>query len=102
MSRIGQILGFRDYGKFKPRHFDIAQEKRQLSGEETRQALRRLAMTQATLTKRRDLIARKMYHNEAISLDDFPGLEPLTPKERTRLLADLREVYGLRKDGKKP
>src|SRR6266851_8968344 len=73
MSRIGQILGFRDYGKFKPRHFDIAQEKRQLSEEETRQALRRLAMTQATLTKRRDLIARKMYHNEAISLDDFPG-----------------------------
>lgn len=91
-----QILGEREIGKFRPRAWDLRREARELATEEDRQALRRLAMTQATLTGRREMLAKKMYQGEAITLEDWPGLAPLTPQERTRLMEDVRKVYGLR------
>lgn len=91
-----QILGEREIGKFRPRAWDLRREARELASEEERQALRRLAMTQATLTGRREMLAKKMYQGEPITLEDWPGLAPLTPRERTRIMEDVRKVYGLR------
>lgn len=96
-----QILGEREVGKFRPKAWDVRREERSLKDEEERAGLRRLALVQATLTHSRETIARKMYHDEAISLEDWPTLAPLTPAERTRILADVRAGFGLRADGKK-
>ena len=54
------------------------------------------AMAEATLTERRDVIARKMYHGQGVSMEDWPALQPLSPKERTKLIADVRQIFGLR------
>ena len=52
MSHRGGVLGYKDYGRFKPKAWDLRKEQREMSEEEARQALRRLAMTQATLSTR--------------------------------------------------
>jgi hypothetical protein len=95
------ILGEREVGKFRPKAWDLAREMRQQKGEEDRNYVRRLAMIQATLTKYRDPLARKMYEGQGIGLEDWPALELLTPKERTDVIKDVRHIFGLRADGKK-
>jgi hypothetical protein len=95
MSEFSRYRGYRDLGKFLPKKYSIQREERQLAEEEERQAVRRAAMLQATLTKYREPLARKLYQGQAITFDDFPALEALTPKERTKILADLHELFGI-------
>lgn len=94
--RPGIILGYRDIGKFRPKSWDIARDVRNMKAEEFEQHVWNLAMVQATLTNQREIIARKMYHGEGITLEDFPALQILTPKQRTKMLKELRHIYGLR------
>lgn len=96
-----QIIGERDVGKFRPKAWDIRREARSLREEEDRSTLRKLALIEAQLSSKREMIARKMYNNEPITLEDWPTLSPLTAAERTRIFADVRKGFGLREDGKK-
>lgn len=96
-----QILGEREIGKFRPKAWDIRREAGNLKAEEERADLRKLALIEAMLSHRRETIARKMYHNEPLTLEDWPTLSPLTAAERTRIFADVRHGFGLRPDGKK-
>lgn len=96
-----QILGEREVGKFRPKAWDIRREATLVGVEEERSSLRKLALIEATLSHRRDTIARKMYHGEPLTLEDWPTLMPLTAAERTRIFADVRHGFGLRADGKK-
>lgn len=86
----------REIGRFEHRDDSEFAEKSEAELIDERQELRRKAMAEATLTERRDVIARKMYHGQGVSMEDWPALQPLSPKERTKLIADVRQIFGLR------
>jgi len=84
----------REIGKFLPRDLQAKREATVEKLSDDRQELRRLALVEATLTARRDVIARKLYRGEGVSLEDWPASQKLTPQERTIILRDLRQILG--------
>ena len=88
-------FGVRELGRFLPKELQARREGQVEKQVEDRQAIRRAAMFEATVTVRRDAIARKLYHGEGVGIEDWPASRELTPQERTIILRDLRQIFGV-------
>jgi hypothetical protein len=86
----------RDIGKFLPAAYAAQRERMQAKLLAERQALWRAALNRACLDPRiREQLERKLYRDEGITLEDWPGLAPLTGAERTELIKHVRQIFGL-------
>ena len=84
----------RDLGKFLPSHFQRVREGRMEAIYQERRTLCRAAVEQACVSSKRDNLARKMHLGEAFTVGDWPALDPLTPGERTAVIAEIHRVFG--------
>ena len=83
----------RDLGRWLPKAYEARREAGQMGEAEKRAALCADALWFAL--RHRDVLGRKLYAGDGISLDDWPSLQPLTPTERTAVIRELRRILDV-------
>ena len=83
-----------ELGRWLPKNLRADRERRMEEMAEARETHVRAAINEACVGERRDAIGRALYHGP-VSLEVWPTLQPLTPAERTMVMAAVRRIRDL-------